>query len=200
MAPPPDEKSDILVPLLKDIQTKSELIEKLSQNFSNLTFEEARPIINELVYLKTFPLPSITERGEEIYLELFLKVSQPLELKIPRVMIFEQKNMEIKDYQKYLTNNFNYPMSQLGYQSLLIQTLKNYNRNQFKKIISHLLYFNSQINEEIIEYMSEICKTHRIGQTLYEFVYLLIENRINISPKSFRRVIDTLKNFKTVND
>ena len=91
-------------------------------------------------------------------------------------------------------------MSQLGYQSLLIQTLKNYNRNQFKKIISHLLYFNPQINEEIIEYMSEICKTHRIGQTLYEFVYLLIENRINISPKSFRRVIDTLKNFKTVND
>jgi len=57
VAPPPEEKSDILVPLLKDIQIKSELIEKLSQKFSNLTFEEARPIINELVYLKSFPIP-----------------------------------------------------------------------------------------------------------------------------------------------
>ena len=75
VAPPPEEKSDILVPLLKDIQTKSELIEKLSQKFSNLTFEEARPIINELVYLKSFPIPQITERGEEIFLELFMKVS-----------------------------------------------------------------------------------------------------------------------------
>ena len=75
VAPPPEEKSDILVPLLKDIQTKSELIEKLSQKFSNLTFEEARPIINELVYLKSFPIPQITECGEEIFLELFMKVS-----------------------------------------------------------------------------------------------------------------------------
>lgn len=95
---------------------------------------------------------------------------------------------------------FPYSLSESGYNALLSISEQSFKRLWFKRILSHMLIFSKQVFDSNIEKICQICLSQKIGVTLLEFALLLARQKIVISEKSFSAIVNTLKDFKDVNE
>lgn len=76
-----------------------------------------------------------------------------------------------KNYGKYLQGNpFKFAFPEFIYEELLNISNK---RQKFKKIVAHILLYNSSISDVIIRKICETCEREKIGLTLLEIINLI---------------------------
>lgn len=104
-----------------------------------------------------------------------------------------------KNYAEYLEQcSFFFPLPERVYSSLLEDQVSNYVRKDFKKTISHILYFQKQITESTVYKICTVCKEHKIGLTLIEVVNLIVKNRILMNEESLKKICGTLQAFNSL--
>jgi hypothetical protein len=106
-----------------------------------------------------------------------------------------------KDYNKYLKATvFPFSIGDLNYRSLLLYVQKNYKRLHFKRIISHIARYSTDISKENLALIADICYEQRIGLSLVEVAHLFIQNRIIHTEDQLKIVVERLKYFKDLAD
>ena len=106
-----------------------------------------------------------------------------------------------KDYNKYLKSTlFNYSLGEVGYEHLLQVVAVDFRRRYFKKLISHMARFSTDISEKNLKLIADICYEQKAGLTLIEIAYLFMNNGIINRPGQLIAIIEKLRFFKDLAD
>ena len=106
-----------------------------------------------------------------------------------------------KDYNKYLTSSlFHYSIGEKGYQTLLEILKTDYKRKYFKKLIAHIARFSTDISNENLALIADICYEQKIAFTLVETAQLFIQNGVINRPDQLAIIIEKLRFFKDLAD
>lgn len=82
-----------------------------------------------------------------------------------------------RDYKQYLEETvFGKPLEYIGYNALLEVCSVHYKRKFFKRILTHIVAYRAKLDRTTIDNIVKICKENKLGVTLFEFTYLLVND------------------------
>lgn len=82
-----------------------------------------------------------------------------------------------RDYKQYLEESvFGKALEYPGYNALLDVCAVHYKRKFFKRILTHIVVYRAKLDKSTIENIVKICKENKLGVTLFEFTYLLVND------------------------
>lgn len=108
-----------------------------------------------------------------------------------------------KDYNNYLkVSSIDYDMPQEAYANLFRYYVGsiNYNRKCFKRTMSHLIRYNSEVADETILACIDVIKKQKTGMTLLEYIHLIIKNKVKISTKAAEALLAHFKDYKVLSE
>lgn len=106
-----------------------------------------------------------------------------------------------KDYNKYLSASiFHYNLGDAGYQAILECLKDDYKRRYFKKVISHMARYGTEVSIKNLELISDILYEAKAGLTLIESAQLLIQNGLLHRPDQLAVIVNKLRLFKDLSD
>ncbi|KAL4502114.1 hypothetical protein ABPG72_000349 [Tetrahymena utriculariae] len=107
-----------------------------------------------------------------------------------------------RDYKQYLEETvFGKALEYIGYNSLLEVCSVHYKRKFFKKILTHMITYRAKLDKTTLDLIVKICREQKLGLTLFEFTYLLVNNpNSKITQQQFIQLLNNIKTFEEVHE
>ena len=129
-----------------------------------------------------------------------VKVTPNDKLKIEFHSQMGQISRDYNHYMKVTCLDFDLPAE--VYAAMLEFHVKeeNFSRKYFKKILTHMLYYNKELPHEAIVASIKVFKQRRMGMSMLEFIYLILKKQPLIQKESCTALMDHLKDYKVLSE
>jgi|JI61114C2RNA_FD_contig_71_1985203_length_1008_multi_2_in_0_out_0_3 hypothetical protein len=72
-------------------------------------------------------------------------------------------------------------LSTESYTVILKKLLRTYSRRHLKRTIAHIVQYCTELSDEIVKMICDLCDRERVAFTALEFAQLLFQNNVTIS-------------------